>query len=242
MRTSNPTFREKLFVHTNSSEYMTLDGTLNKALILLACVVGTAIFSWGYLSTLSPVVYYGTFIAALLVGLVLAIVTAFKPEWASRTAPAYALAEGIVIGGLSQIMESMYPGIVFEAIGLTFGVLLLMLLVYRAGWIKATRGFRLGIMVATGSIALLYLVSFGLSFFGVNVPYINDSSPFGIIFSLVVVTVAALNFILDFDFIEQASKNRAAKHMEWYGAFGLMVTLIWLYIEILRLLGKLRER
>jgi uncharacterized YccA/Bax inhibitor family protein len=175
-------------------------------------------------------------------GLIVAIVTIFKKSWAGVTAPIYALLEGLVLGGISAIFEVQFPGIVLQAVSLTFGTLFCLLLAYTSGWIRATENFKLGVVAATGGIALIYLATFVLGFFGINIPYIHDSGWIGIGFSLFVVIVAALNLVLDFDFIENGAAQGAPKYMEWYGAFGLMVTLIWLYLEILRLLAKLRSR
>lgn len=160
-------------------------------------------------------------------------------EWAGVTAPLYALAEGFLVGGISAIFERMYPGIVIQAVMLTFGTLAALLMAYKSGLIKATENFKLGVVAATGGIALLYIVSMVMRFaFDKPIGFIHESSTFGILFSVFVVVIAALNLVLDFDFIEKG----APKYMEWYGAFGLTVTLIWLYLEILRLLAKLRER
>jgi uncharacterized YccA/Bax inhibitor family protein len=167
----------------------------------------------------------------------------FKKEWSGVTAPLYALAEGFVVGGISAIFEAMYPGIVIQAVMLTFGTLAALLMAYKSGLIKATENFKLGVVAATGGIALLYLVSMVMRFaFDKPIAFIHESSTFGILFSVFVVVIAALNLVLDFDFIEEGVEKGAPKYMEWFGAFGLTVTLIWLYLEILRLLAKLRER
>jgi uncharacterized YccA/Bax inhibitor family protein len=171
-----------------------------------------------------------------------AIVTVFKKEWAPITSPIYAVLEGFVLGGISSIFEASYPGIVIQAVGLTFGTLFALLIAYRSGLIKATENFKLGVVAATGGIFLVYMISFVLSFFGTTIPFIHESGTIGILFSLFVVVVAALNLVLDFDFIERGAESGAPKYMEWYAAFGLLVTLVWLYIEILRLLSKLRSR
>jgi uncharacterized YccA/Bax inhibitor family protein len=174
-------------------------------------------------------------------GLIFAMATIFKKTLAPYTAPAYAVLEGLLIGGISAYAESQLKGIVFQAVALTFGTLFTMLIAYRSGLIKVTEKFRLGVVAATGAIFIVYLASFVIGFFGVNVPFINSGGTFGILFSLFVVVIAALNLVLDFDFIEQGASRGAPKYMEWYGAFGLMVTLIWLYIEFLRLLTKARQ-
>ena len=175
-------------------------------------------------------------------GFVVALITIFKKQWAAFTAPLYALLEGLFLGGFSAIFEAKYPGIVIQAVTLTFGTLFCLLLAYRSGLIKATENFKLGVVAATGGIALIYMATIFLGFFGVRMPFIHESGTIGIAFSLFVVVIAALNLVLDFDFIENGAARGAPKYMEWYAAFGLMVTLIWLYIEILRLLAKLRGR
>jgi uncharacterized YccA/Bax inhibitor family protein len=175
-------------------------------------------------------------------GLVVAFVTVFKKEWSPLTAPLYAALEGLALGGLSALLETKYPGIAIQSVGLTFATLAAMLLAYRSGLIKPTEKFRLGVVAATGAIALYYLVSLGLQLFGVAMPFLQGNSTASIVVSVVIVVVAALNLILDFDFIETGVRAGAPKYLEWYGAFGLMVTLIWLYLEILRLLAKSRSR
>jgi len=175
-------------------------------------------------------------------GFIAAIVTVFKKEWSPVTAPVYAALEGLVLGGLSALLETKYPGIVMQSVGLTFATLAAMLIAYRTGLIKATERFKLGVVAATGAIALYYVVGLVLSFFHVAMPFLQGNSTASIVVSGVIVVVAALNLILDFDFIETGVAGGAPKYMEWYGAFGLMVTLIWLYLEILRLLAKSRSR
>jgi uncharacterized YccA/Bax inhibitor family protein len=182
-------------------------------------------------------------IGGIFGGFIVALVTIFRPNWAAITAPIYALLEGLALGGISAMFERTYPGVAIQAVGLTFGTLFVMLLAYKTGMIRATQGFKLGVIAATGGIALLYLVEMVLGgFFHIQVPAINGSGAVGIGFSLFVVIIAALNLVLDFDMIETGVQGGAPKYMEWYGAFGLMVTLIWLYLEILRLLGKMRRR
>ena len=170
------------------------------------------------------------------------LITVFKKTAAPITAPIYAAIEGILLGMLSAFYEMQFPGLVFQAILLTFGTLFALLMAYRSGVIKATENFKLGVFAATGGIGLIYLTTFILSFFGLSIPYIHGSGTIGILFSLFVVVIAALNLVLDFDFIERGAERGAPKYMEWYAAFGLLVTLIWLYIEMLRLLSKLRSR
>jgi uncharacterized YccA/Bax inhibitor family protein len=165
-----------------------------------------------------------------------------KKTWAPVTTPLYAAFEGVALGGISVIFESQYPGIVSQAVFLTFGTLAALLFAYRSGLVKATENFKLGIVAATGGIALVYLLSFILGFFGMSVPLIHSSGTWGILFSMFVVVIAALNLVLDFDFIETGVERGSPKYMEWYAAFGLLVTLVWLYLEILRLLAKLNSR
>lgn len=244
MRSGNPVLKSNSFDIAPAGERMTLGGTVNKTAILLALVVITAGFTWGRFQDqggnpagIMPLVWGGC-----IGGLIAALVTVFKKEWAGITAPIYALLEGLVVGGLSAIFEAAYPGIVIQAVGLTFGTLASLLLAYKSGLIKATENFKLGVVAATGGIALLYLANIVLGFFGHPIGFIHESGPLGIAFSAVVVVIAALNLVLDFDFIEGGVAKGAPKYMEWYGAFGLTVTLIWLYLEILRLLSKLRSR
>jgi len=172
----------------------------------------------------------------------MALVTIFKPVWAPVTAPIYALLEGLALGAISAYFQARFPGIVIQAVALTFGVLFALLLAYRSGLIPVTENFRLGIVAATGGIAIFYLVAIGLGFFGIRIPMLHEGSWLGIGFSVFVVIIAALNLVLDFDFIEKGAEQGAPKVMEWYAAFGLIVTLVWLYLEILRLLSKLRSR
>jgi uncharacterized YccA/Bax inhibitor family protein len=220
---------------------MTIQGTVNKTGLLLICVLITAAWMWSQFMSgnqaVAPYIAVGA-----IGGFIVAIVTVFKKTWAPVTAPLYGLLEGFVIGGLSALLEMSFPGIAMQAAGLTIGTLICLLLAYRSGLIRATESFKLGVFAATGGIALIYLVSMILGFFGTTIPYIHQSGWIGIGFSLFVVVIAALNLVLDFDFIEQGAARGAPKYMEWFAAFGLMVTLIWLYIEILRLLAKARSR
>jgi uncharacterized YccA/Bax inhibitor family protein len=248
MRTSNPALSSDAFRTGEAvlGESMTVSGTVNKTGILLICCVATAAWTWNRFFNAPPEEAMQVMAPALVIGgiggFIVAIVTIFKKEWAGVTAPIYALLEGLVLGGISAMLELRYHGIAIQAVSLTFGTLLIMLLAYRSGLIKVTEKLRLGIVAATGGIAVFYLLQFILGFFGVHFTAINGSSPIGIGFSLIVVAVAALNLVLDFDLIENGARMGAPKYMEWYGAFALMVTLIWLYFEILRLLSKFRSR
>lgn len=219
---------------------MTISGTVNKSAALLFLAVCGAAYTWNLFKQGGNVMPWMG--AGAIGGLIVGLVTMFKKTWAPITAPVYALLEGLFLGGLSAAMAAKFEGIVFQAIMLTFGTLFSLLLAYRSGLIRATENFKLGIVAATGAIFLIYLAGWILSFFGKSIPYIHQSGWVGIGFSLVVVVIAALNLVLDFDFIEQGAAQGAPRYMEWYAAFGLMVTLVWLYIEILRLLSKLRSR
>lgn len=254
MRTTNPTLNDNAFASERgyaAGAPMTVQGTVNKTMIALILVFISA--SWTWSKTFSIMASGGNvsagdaavapfMVLGAIFGFVIAMVTVFKKQWAPVTVPVYALCEGLFLGGLSAIFEMRYPGIVIQAVALTFGTLFCLLVAYQSGMVKVTNNFRLGLIAATGAIALIYLASFILSFFRIQIPGIFGSGPIGIAFSVVVVGIAALNLVLDFDFIERGSEMGVPKYMEWYGAFGLLVTLIWLYIEILRLLSKLRER
>jgi len=245
MRTSNPALNERAFQGERAvlGEAMTLQGTVNKTGVLLICAVATAAWTWNlFLHSHSPQTVMPLAVLGGIGGLIVAMVTIFKKEWSGVTAPIYALLEGLVLGSISAMLELRFPGIAIQAVSLTFGTLVVLLLAYRSGLIAVTEKFRLGVIAATGGIALFYIVEIVLGFFGVHFTAINGSGAIGIGFSIFVVIIAALNLVLDFDFIETGVRVGAPKYMEWYGAFGLMVTLIWLYFEILRLLSKLRSR
>lgn len=240
MRTGNPTLNAKTFSSFSvydEAKAMTVQGTANKSFILLALVLFTSVWAWS-----NPIQAMPLLFPAIIGGVVFALITVFKKEWSPVTAPIYALIEGVILGAVSVFFEKSYPGIVMQAVGLTFGVFFALLVVYKSGMIKVTDNFRLGVFAATGGIFLYYLVSMVIGFFGIQAPLIHDSGPLGIGFSVVVVIIAALNLVLDFDFIERGAVRRVPKYMEWYAAFGLLVTLIWLYMEILRLLAKARRR
>jgi uncharacterized YccA/Bax inhibitor family protein len=240
MRSGNPVLTEDTFRRERAlrgSETMTISGTVNKTGLLFLILFATATYAWIQGPAAGVLIMVGA-----IGGLITALVTVFKNTWAPVTAPIYAAFEGLALGGISSFFESRYPGVVSQAIFLTFGSLAALLIAYRSGWIKATENFKLGVVAATGGIFFVYLISFGLSFFNINIPLIHGSGMFGILFSLFVVIIAALNLVLDFDFIEQGAEQGAPKYMEWYAAFGLMVTLVWLYLEFLRLLSKLQER
>lgn len=249
-KTSNPALSSKTFQDAaryggaiDAANRMTLNGTVNRTGILLICAFATAAYTWRmFMETHDPSTVSGLLMLGVFGGFITAMVTIFKPAWAAVTSPIYALLEGLFLGGISAVFDTRYPGIAIQAVGLTFGVLLTMLVVYSSGLIRVTDKLRLGIIAATGGIALFYLMQIILGFFGMQFASINGSGPIGIAFSLFVCAIAALNLVLDFDFIEQGVNGGAPKYMEWYGAFGIMVTLVWLYLEILRLLSKLRSR
>ena len=238
LRSGNPVLTKNTFNSgLDVSETMTINGTVNKTAISLFLLIGTGYFTF---SVMNPIIL----IVCGIGGFITAIVTVFKKQWAPITVPIYAILEGGLLGGVSYMYNSMYNGIVTDAIFLTVGILLSLLFAYRSGLIKPTENFKLGIFAATGGIAIVYIINMVMGFFGssMGVMQIDNASPMSIGFSVVVVIIAALNLVLDFDFIEEGAESGAPKYMEWYGAFGLLVTLIWLYLEILRLLAKLNSR
>jgi uncharacterized YccA/Bax inhibitor family protein len=252
MKTSNPALGQNTFRDVAGSRFggaidvtsrMTVSGTVNKTGILLVCAFATAAYTWHLftqsrdISDVAPLLMLGG-----IGGFICAMVTVFKKEWSPVTAPIYALLEGLVLGGLSAVFDLRYPGIAVQAVALTFGTLFALLLLYSSRVIKVTQKFRLGVFAATGGIMFFYLLQMVLGFFGVRFLAVNGSGVIGIGFSLLVVGIAALNLVLDFDFIESGANYGAPKYMEWYGAFGIMVTLVWLYLEMLRLLSKMRDR
>jgi uncharacterized YccA/Bax inhibitor family protein len=241
MKTSNPAFLGTPYAIGGYGPTMTVSGTVNKAGILALCVLATAAWSWNQFLTNGPAAIGGYTMIGAFGGFIVAMITVFKKEWSPVTAPIYALLEGLFLGSLSAMMEVRFPGIAIQSVALTFGTCFCLLLAYRSGMIRATQKFTYGIVAATGGIALVYFVSMILGLFHVQVPGIFGSGPVGILFSLVVVVIAALNLILDFSMIEEGAARGAPKYMEWYSAFGLMVTLVWLYLEIIRLLSKLRD-
>jgi uncharacterized YccA/Bax inhibitor family protein len=246
MRTANPALNDKVFQldrAATSGEAMTINGTVTRTAYLLLLLTATAVLSWikAY-SALDPSALYPWLIGSAIAGLVIGLITTFKKTAAPITAPIYAIVEGVFLGIISAFYEMQFPGLVFQAVLLTFGTLFALLMAYRSGLIKATENFKLGVAAATGGVFLIYMATFILGFFGVSIPYIHGSGTVGILFSLAVVVIAALNLVLDFDFIEEGAARGAPKYMEWYAAFGLLVTLIWLYLEMLRLLSKLRSK
>lgn len=222
---------------------MTLEGTVQKSFLLTGLVVAFGALSWWQFelnpgSPLNLAIVFGGSIA----GFITAMVLIFKKHLAKALAPLYAVCEGLALGGISAVYESQYQGIVMQSIELTVAVLLALLLAYTSRLIKPTENFKLGVVAATGGIAIVYLVNLVMMMFGHSVSFLHNSGPVGIGVSLFIVLIAALNLVLDFDFIEKGTESRAPQYMEWYAAFGLLVTLVWLYLEILRLMAKIRKK
>ena len=244
MRSGNPVLPESTFTDVARGGYaapMTLGGVIHRSVLLLLLVVGVAAGVWTYSSS-HPGIIYPAVMAGAFGGFLLGIITSFKRTWAPVTAPLYAALEGLFIGGFSLAMEQRFPGLVLQAVLLTFGVMFALLAAYQSRIIRPSETFKSVIVGATLGIAVVYLVSMVLQLFiHASIPLIHENGPIGIAFSLVVVGIAALNLVLDFDFIENGVAYGAPKWMEWYAAFGLTVTLVWLYIEVLRLLTKLRR-
>ncbi len=245
MRTANPALNDKTFQQVGTvgySEAMTIQGTVNKTGMMLLLLIASAAYTWSLYIEGNSESLMMWMLVGMIGGLITAFVTVFKKEWSPVTAPVYAVLQGFALGGISALFEARFEGIVIQAVALTFGTAGSLLVAYKSGVIKATENFKMGVFAAPGAIGLIYLVGIIMRFFGSGIPYIHESGLIGIGFSLVVVTIAALNLVLDFDFIEKGAEQGAPKFMEWYAAFGLMVTLIWLYLEILRLLSKLNSR
>ncbi|MFC2150911.1 Bax inhibitor-1/YccA family protein [Bacteroidota bacterium] len=250
-RSSNPVLSKSAFnpqtYAASYSEVMTMNGTINKSIAMLLLVIVGAMYTWKMffgattIEAGSALVSQWIFIGGIG-GFVFSLITIFKKSWAFITAPIYAILEGLFLGAISAFFEARYPGLVLQAVALTFGTLFVMLLGYRSGIIKVTQKFRAGIIAATGAVFLVYFISIIFSFFGASNLIIHSNGILGIGISLVIVVIAALNLVLDFDFIAKGSEAGLPKYMEWYAAFGLMLTLIWLYIEILRLLSKIASR
>lgn len=239
MRSGNPALRESIYTGQHSmsgKDAMTVQGAINKCFILFGLTVATAVYAWK-----NPQMFAPYLMPIVIVAFVIALVTIFKSTWSPVLAPVYALLEGLALGVISLFFETQFPGIAMQAVGLTFGVFFTMLVLYKSGTIRATGTFKKVVIGATAAIALVYIASMIMNMFGARIPYIHGSGPIGIGFSVFVVAIAALNLVLDFDFIEQSAQSGAPKYLEWYSAFSLLVTLVWLYLEILRLLSKLRD-
>lgn len=245
MRSSNPIFRESVIrneIYRNPADMMTYSGALNKSIFLFFIITLTFLTSFGFAYLTQNPFNYPLLIGLSILGFILAMVISFVPKTAAFLSPVYAATEGLFLGLLSFVMNAYYPGIVFEATAITFGIFFAMLFMFRTGIIQVTDKFRAGVIAATFGVFIVYMISFVLNMFGIGVPFIHDSGIIGIGFSCVVLVIASLNLLLDFDMVERFVKNGAPKYMEWYCAFGLMVTLIWIYVEALRLLAKLRDR
>lgn len=250
-RSSNPVLSKTAFnprsYATSYSEVMTLNGTINKSIAMLLLVVVGAMYTWKMffgavnIEAGAALVSRWIFIGGIG-GFIFSLITIFKRSWAYITAPIYAILEGLFLGAISAFFEARYPGLVLQAVALTFGTLFVMLIGYRSGIIKVTQKLRSGIIAATGAVVLIYFISIIFSLFGAGNLIINSNGPLGIGISLVIVAIAAFNLVLDFDFIVKGSQEGLPKYMEWYAAFGLILTLVWLYIEILRLLSKFASR
>jgi uncharacterized YccA/Bax inhibitor family protein len=245
-RSGNPSLNDRVFGSQPRPAYgeerMTLQGSINKSFLLLVVLLAGAFWPWSqYLTTGDASVVGTPLLVGALGGFVLAMIISFKANLAPVLSVPYAALEGLALGSISALLERRYPGIAIQAVGLTFAVFAVMLVAYKLNIIRATERFRSIVIGATGAIALVYIVSMVLGFFHIAVPLLNSSSPLGIVVSLVIVGVAALNLILDFDFIESGAAQGAPRYMEWYAAFGLLVTMVWLYLEILRLLSKMRR-
>ena len=239
-RTGNPVLTSKAFnIQSDYTDKMTIEGTVNKTFLLLTIVMGSGYFAWTNL-------YASLYLAfpAFILSFVFAVLIVFNKKWISYFAPLYAIFQGIAMGLFSYMFNALYDGIVITAISYTLCILFGLLSIYRLGLIKPTENFKLGVGAATSGIMMLYLVDLIMSFFGTGLPVmdINNASMMSIGFSVLVIIIAAMNLVVDFDFIEEGAEKGAPKYMEWYGAFGLMITLIWLYFEILRLLAKLNSR
>jgi uncharacterized YccA/Bax inhibitor family protein len=247
MRTSNPTLSDHVFEKSRTGNaadgVMTINGTVIKTAILTLLLVTSASYSWKISMGGNAPAWFGTALpVGFIIYVVLGLIIAFKPATAPVLAPVYALTNGFIVGIISAMYESRFGGIVLSAVLLTGGILLALLAAYTTGLIKPSENFKLGVVAATGGIFLFYLATMLLGLFGIHIPVRYDNGWVGIAFSGFVVVIAALNLVLDFDFIENGCAAGAPKHMEWYAAFGLLVTLVWLYLEILRLLSKLRSR
>lgn len=240
LRSSNPTLSPARFRDATGEGTMTVAGTALRSLVLLFLVVGSAAYTWWKLipePSLGPTLVMG----GLIAGLAVALVTVFRPRLAPWTSPIYAVVEGMALGSLSMMLNAAYAGLPMQAVALTFGVFLAMLAVYGLRIVRVTQRLRAAIMSAVLGVMIFYVLTLVLGLFGVRIPAIHEGGPIGIGISLATTAIAALALLLDFDLIEEGAKAGAPKFMEWYGAFGLLVTLVWLYVELLNLLRKLRD-
>ena len=246
MRSSNPVMTGRIYEKAGHAvaggSVMTISGTINKIGLLLLLVIAAAAYTWNMVMGADPGRAGTLAIIGGIGGFIMAMVTVFRPKSSPITAPIYAILEGLLLGALSAMINASYPGVAFQAVLLTIGTLFTMLFLYRSGRIRATPKFRRGVMMATGAVFFAYMISWIMGLLGMPVGFMHSSGPLGIVINLVIIVIAALNLIMDFDFIEKGSASGAPKFMEWYGAFGLIVTLIWLYIEFLRLLSRFAGR
>jgi uncharacterized YccA/Bax inhibitor family protein len=245
-RSSNPALSGRILEQvsrgTADTGVMTINGTINKVGLMLLLVIAAAAYTWNRVTASAPGNMGIYAIGGAIGGFITAIITVFRPRSSPVTGPIYAILEGLFLGSITAVINKAYPGVAFQAVLLTIGTLFTMLFLYRSKRIRATPRFRRGVFMATGAVFFAYLVSWIMSLLGVPVGYMNSGGTVGIIINLVIIVIAALNLIMDFDFIERGAGMGAPKFMEWYGAFGLMVTLIWLYIEFLRLLARFGNR
>ncbi|AEW02034.1 hypothetical protein A4D02_08465 [Niastella koreensis] len=248
-KSGNPVLNEKTFSGSytyldSDAEVMTVKGTLNKFGILFLLTMASAGYAWKMVYSNVDVMTYMW--VSIFGAFILALIANFKKEWSAFLAPAYALLKGFAVGAISAIYDNVFakvaPHIITTAVGLTFGVVIAMYLLYKFNIIRATPLFQKIIYTASLGIAFFYLIAIGLHFAHIDIPFLHEGSPFGIIFSLVVVSIAAMRLILNFDFIEKGADQRVPKYMEWFSAFGLLITIVWLYLEILQLLAKLSNR
>ena len=247
-RTSNPAMKDSVFskIATDSSS-MTIRGSVNKTLILLALAIASGAYTWRVFTTsIDPNAFVPWMFGGMIGGLIMSLIVIFRPKTAAWAAPIYAIFEGLFLGAISAWFEysfgAQFPGIVLTAVAITALTLLVMLMLYRSGIVKMNNKLRGGIITATGTVALFYLVTLVMSLFGADTTVVHGSGMLSIGISVVIVIIAAMNFLLDFEFIEKGSAAGMPKYMEWYGAFGLMLTIVWLYLEILKLLAKLANR
>lgn len=238
LESSNPMMKEDSFRKEAAGIFdgnaMTMNGAVNKSIFLFSLLLLTTGISY-FMAT--PFLMW----TGAILGLIAVLVASFKPHLSVYAAPAYALFEGLFVGAISAVYAAAFSGIVFQAVALTFGTLLMMLLVYKSGLIKVTQKFRMGVVMATGAIFIFYIISWIMSMFGMSVPMLHDNGLMGIGLSVVIIGVAALNLLLDFDLFERGEREGAPEYMEWFAAMSLLVTLVWLYVEFLRLLSKLNS-
>lgn len=239
-KSSNPVMNEKILQQSTGTmvhggQTMTVSGAVNKTLFLTAILLFTTVFS--YVNP-NPILMWGGAIG----GFIVVMISVFKPQYSNITAPIYAGLEGLFVGGISAMYAAMYNGIIFQAVTVTMAILFVMLFLYKSGIIKVTKSFRTGVIMATGAVFLVYLVSMVLGMFGINVPFLHEGGMMGIGISVVIIGIASMNLLLDFDNFEKGEEYGAPAYMEWFYAMGLLVTLVWLYLEVLRLISMLSGR